>query len=175
MKNWCFAAALALPATGAKAVDIDQRQLQCLAHIVYGEALGESDEAQLIVAHSAINRARLGLAKYGGSDLCGVAYKTAVSKGGKVVWQYEGAKVKVGQSKRELEQWERAAYHAYLAFQGEGQPREYITHFCSILVSWNACAWHDKNVIRVGANGGHMFYVDPEFAHYGQTEPVLYR
>jgi spore germination cell wall hydrolase CwlJ-like protein len=138
-----------------------ERHLQCIAHIVYGEARNESIEGQFLVAWSILYRAAANLPDFGGSDYCAVAYKVSHTEFGKKVWQYDGAKALV----RDMAAWDMAVYVAQYALAGYGRPDQPVMYFCSVYVR-GACRWHNGHVEYVGQIGGHRFYIDRRFPQF---------
>lgn len=161
--------------------DVDERHKKCIAHIVYGETFNtrgpgrhEPIEGQFAVAWSIIFRAATNLPEYGGSDYCDVAYKRTPGR-----WQYDGAKVQPG---RESNTWQAALWVAEMTLQGYGRPNVPVMYFCSVVVKWNACSWHDnarwpngaKKLEPKGLVGGHRFYIDLRYPEY-QLPPDQYQ
>ncbi len=140
-------------ATPAWAQQVDQRLQTCIAHIIDTEAGNEPLEGKYMVAWSLVFRAAVGLAEFGGSDICDVAYKRSAT-----VWQYDGAKI----TPRDGPSWSVSSYVAYMTLLGEGQPNMPVMYFCSIYVP-GACRWHDRATDYVGTIGGHRFYLDRRF------------
>ena len=123
-----------------------EREIQCVRNVVYGEARGESVEAQIAVAATVINRSFS--TKWSARDLCKIAKKKDQYKGYQAVIRL--------QNELEVDAWDRALQVAiYTAMNHNTLPDE--VQSALYFHSGEPSSWHAR--FRVVAKiGGLIFY-----------------
>jgi spore germination cell wall hydrolase CwlJ-like protein len=151
-KIGCVAALfLCLVGTAIADSGVNKRHLDCLAHVIYGEARGEIAKGQYDVGWSVRYRAATNSKEFGGPDICKVAHKRM----GKY-YAYDGVKTVVD---KRSHAWERSMAVARLVLMGYGEPAAPVMYFCSVVE--DACDGHDKSYVFSHVSGRHRFYTDP--------------
>lgn len=128
----------------------------CLAHIIYEEARGESDEGQLLVGFVTKIRSWHGRRDWGGFGICAVASYAG---------QYQGFKNLSTWVPEEPRAWEKAKRFAGMVLRGEFVPRgelRYATYYLSRETSsLKGRCWFDRDLIPIKRIGEHFFYREP--------------
>lgn len=131
----------------------------CLAHLVYVEARGMSEQAQYDVAHSVLNRVAANRAYFGGDTVCGVVYHQQDG-----VWQYSGVAREFGVPPEDMESWHQSMKVARDVVTGKVLPRDTMKNALYYLNPRHShprsIAWFRNNLQQVGTSGAHVFYTD---------------
>lgn len=148
--------------TAAQAFDITPHF--CLAHVIYEEARGESDEGQLHVGFVTKIRSWHDRPDWGGKTICGVAGHYTVVNGVKRA-QYQGFKDLSTWVPRDQRAWKKAQHLAGVVLRGEFVPKgelRYATYYLSRETSsLKGRCWFDRDLIPIARIGAHFFYREP--------------
>lgn len=131
----------------------------CLAHLVYVEARGMTEQAQYDVAHSVLNRVAANRAYFGGDTVCGVVYYRQDG-----VWQYSGVAREFGVPPEDMKSWEQSMKIARDVVTGEVKPkgamRDALYYLNPRYSNPRSLAWFRNNLQQIGTSGSHVFYTD---------------
>ena len=130
-----------------------ERELHCMAEVLYYEARGEGRAGQLAVAQVVLNRVAHPLYP---DSICDVVYHKTKTRGGKVVCQFSWVcdrKAKPPNPDGTL--WQRVMKNAYLMVNGQATPP--ITRSLNFHATHVQPAWA-KYERREAVIGNHAFY-----------------
>jgi spore germination cell wall hydrolase CwlJ-like protein len=135
---------LSMPAYGGPRIDLSEKEIDCLAKMVFHESRGEGRQGMIAVAYVAINRAEHSSEIYG-KTICEVVRKP---------YQFEGMK-KENTPIREVAAWRESYEVSVLTLSGMVKdPTQGALYFHAkyIKPSW---AYVKKQTYDLG---GHIFY-----------------
>ena len=165
---------LALGTSTAKADELVPQwlsnEIYCLARVIYGEARGLPEFAQLDVAYSVMNRVALDRKDFGGNTVCGAAFHVIKRPDGVLVKQYTSIEGKLadawqpGTTDKEWAAWARSLERAWRVYTGREIPsdimKDALYYMNPVNSTKHSIGWFKRNLIPLVWSDKHLFFAE---------------